>query len=77
MQIAGTIRAPGQSQVRLNGTETGSGAKSSISCASLSKLPRIGEGLVIPREDNRFIDLEDGEGELKVPAGISLRPQDE
>jgi hypothetical protein len=76
MQIAGTIRAPGQSQVRLNGTETGSGAKSSISCASLSKLPRIGKGLVIPR-DNRFIDLEDGEGELKVPAGISLRPQDE
>jgi hypothetical protein len=76
MQIAGTIRAPGQSRVRLNGTETGSGAKSSISCASLSKLPRIGEGLVIPR-DKRFIDLEDGEGELKVPAGISLRPQDE
>jgi hypothetical protein len=76
MQILRTIRAPGQSQVRLNGTETGSGAKSSISCASLSKLPRIGEGLVIPR-DNRVIDLEDGEGELKVPAGISLRPQDE
>jgi hypothetical protein len=42
----------------------------------LTKLPQIGEGLVIPR-DSRFIDLEDGEGELKVPAGISLRQLDE
>jgi hypothetical protein len=76
MRIAGTIRAPGQSQARLNGIETASGVRSSISCASLTKLPRIGEGLVIPR-DSRFIDLEDGEGELKVPAGISLRQLDE
>jgi hypothetical protein len=76
MQIAGTIRAPGQSQARLNGIETASGVRSSISCASLTKLPQIGEGLVIPR-DSRFIDLEDGEGELKVPAGISLRQLDE
>ena len=76
MQIAGTIRASGQSQVRLNGIETASGVRSSISCAVLTKLPRIGEGLVIPR-DSRLIDLEDGEGELKVPAGISLRQSDE
>jgi hypothetical protein len=76
MRIAGTIKAQGQPRIRLNGIETASGAKSSISCASLSKLPRIGEGLVIPR-DSRFIDLDDGEGELKVPARISLRPQDD
>jgi hypothetical protein len=41
----------------------------------LNKLPRIGEGLVIPR-DSRFIDLDGEEGELKVPAGISLQPQE-
>jgi hypothetical protein len=27
--------------------------------------------------NSRFIDLEDGEGELKVPVGISLRQSDE
>ncbi|PVE23445.1 hypothetical protein DC522_15670 [Microvirga sp. KLBC 81] len=75
MRIAGAITAPGQAKAQLMGTETASGVQSSISCTGLTKLPRIGEGLVIPR-DNRFIDLEDGEGELKVPAGISLRPQD-
>jgi hypothetical protein len=36
--------------------------------------PKIGEGLVIPR-DSRFIDLDRGEGTLKVPAGISLQEQ--
>jgi hypothetical protein len=76
MRIAGTISSPGQPRARLNGIETASGSRSSIACTGLTKLPRIGEGLVIPR-DSRFIDLEDGEGELKVPAGISLRPQDE
>jgi hypothetical protein len=76
MRIAGTISSPGQPRARLNGIETASGSRSSIACTGLTKLLRIGEGLVIPR-DSRFIDLEDGEGELKVPAGISLRPQDE
>jgi hypothetical protein len=76
IRIEGTIMAPGQSQARLDGLETASGVKSSISCEGLTKLPRIGEGLVIPR-DSRFIDLEDGEDELKVPAGISLRQSDE
>jgi hypothetical protein len=32
------------------------------------------DGLVIPR-DSRFIDLDGDEGELKVPAGISLPQQ--
>jgi hypothetical protein len=49
--------------------------RSAITCTALTKLPRIGEGLVIPR-DGRFIDLDGGEGELKVPAGISLPPQE-
>jgi hypothetical protein len=40
-----------------------------------TRLPRIGEGLVIPR-DSRFVDLDGDEGELKVPAGISLLLQD-
>jgi hypothetical protein len=74
-RIAGTISAPGQPQATLTGTEAASGTKSTISCVGLTTLPRIGEGLVVPR-DSRFIDLENGEGELKVPAGISLRPQD-
>jgi hypothetical protein len=39
----------------------------------LIKLPPIGDGLVIPR-DSRFIDLDGEEGQLKVPAGISLQP---
>jgi hypothetical protein len=36
----------------------------------------IGDGLVIPR-DSRFIDLDGDEGELKVPAGISLQDRGE
>jgi hypothetical protein len=58
--------------VRLTGTGTASGDKFGVTCAELSKLPKIGEGLVIPR-DSRFIDLDGDEGELKVPAGISLQ----
>lgn len=73
MEISGTIRSIGQRRTRLVGREVASGIESSISCTSLTKLPRIGDGLVIPR-NSRFIDLEKGEGELKVPAGISLRP---
>jgi hypothetical protein len=46
-----------------------------VACTALSRLPKIGEGLVIPR-DTRFIDLDGEEGELKVPAGISLQPQE-
>ncbi len=45
-----------------------------MACTALSKLPKIGEGLVIPR-DSRFIDLDGEEGELKGPAGISLQEQ--
>jgi hypothetical protein len=75
-RIAGTIGALRRSQTRLSGLETALGLRSSISCVSLTKVPQIGERLVIPR-DSRFIDLEDGEGELKVPAGISLRQLDD
>ena len=39
-----------------------------MACTALSKLPKIGEVLVILR-DSRFIDLDGEEGTLKVPAG--------
>ena len=61
MQVAGTITVSGQPQAQLDDIETASGVRSSISSADLSNLPRIGEGLVIPR-DSLFIDLEDREG---------------
>jgi hypothetical protein len=75
IQIEGSLSDPGQPSSRLAGTETSSGEKSAVTCTALSRLPKIGEGLVIPR-DNRFIDLDQDDGELKVPAGISLQPQD-
>jgi hypothetical protein len=75
MEISGAISSPGERQAKLAGTETASGVRSAVTCTALTKLPRIGEGLVIPR-DSRFIDLDGEEGELKVPAGISLQPQE-
>lgn len=75
IRIEGSLSGLGQRAARLTGTETSSGERSTISCTALSKLPKIGEGLVIPK-DNRFIDLDQEDGELKVPAGISLQPQD-
>ncbi len=75
IRIEGSLAGSGQSPARLTGTETSSGERSAITCTALSKLPKIGEGLVIPK-DNRFIDLDQEDGELKVPAGISLQPQD-
>jgi hypothetical protein len=75
MVISGTISSAGQPHAKLTGSEVASGVRSSITCTALSRLPPIGEGLVIPR-DSHFLDLEDGEGELKVPAGISLRAED-
>ena len=74
MRIEGMLTEGSLSSTRLSGTETASGERSSIECIALSKLPVIGEGLVIPR-GSRFIDLDRGEGELKVPAGISLQEQ--
>jgi hypothetical protein len=73
MEISGSVRFTGRGKGNLAGRELANGIESLISCARLTKLPRIGEGLVIPRS-SRFIDMEKGEGELKVPAGISLRP---
>jgi len=73
MQIEGSLIGEGQSAARLTGTETSSGERSIVTCTALSRLPQIGEGFVIPR-DSRFVDFEGGEGELKVPAGISLQP---
>jgi hypothetical protein len=74
MRIEGSLQGSGQPGSRLNGTETSSAEKSAVTCTALSRLPKIGEGLVIPR-DRRFIDLDGEEGELKVPAGISLQEQ--
>jgi len=72
MEIAGVVRSAGRPQAKLTGTEIAFGSKSAITCAALPRLPRIGEGLVIPR-DGHFMDPESEEGELKVPAGISLQ----
>jgi hypothetical protein len=72
IRIEGSLSGPGQATVRLSGSETSSGERSAITCTALSKLPKIGEGLVIPK-DNHFIDLDKEDGELKVPAGISLQ----
>ena len=74
IRIEGNLQGSGQPASRLTGTETASGEKSAVTCTALSRLPKIGEGLVIPR-DSRFIDLDGEEGELKVPAGISLQEQ--
>jgi hypothetical protein len=72
IRIEGSLSRPGQVPARLTGTETASGERSAISCTALSKLPKIGDGLVIPK-NNHFIDLDQENGELKVPAGISLQ----
>ncbi|SCZ05926.1 hypothetical protein [Microvirga guangxiensis] len=74
MRIEGRLHGSGQPAARFTGTETSSGGKSPVTCTALVKLPKIGEGLVVPR-DSRFIDLNGKEGELKVPAGISLQEQ--
>jgi hypothetical protein len=74
IRIEGSLQGSGQRTVRLTGTETASGERSAVACTALSRLPKIGAGLVIPR-DSRFIDLDGEEGELKVPAGISLQEQ--
>jgi hypothetical protein len=58
--------------VRLSGSETSSGERSAITYTVLFQLPKIGDRLVIPK-NNHFIDLDQEEGELKVPAGISLQ----
>ncbi|MFC1456502.1 MULTISPECIES: hypothetical protein [Microvirga] len=72
MRIEGSLQGSGQPGARLTGTETSPGGRSAMACTALSRLPKIGEGLVIPR-NSRFIDLDGQEGELKVPAGVSLQ----
>jgi hypothetical protein len=72
IQIEGSLSGSGQSAARLTGTGTDAGGKFAVTCRSLVKLPKIGDGLVVPR-DSRFIDLDGDEGELKVPAGVSLQ----
>ncbi|NBJ13017.1 hypothetical protein [Microvirga arsenatis] len=72
IRIEGSISDPGKKAARLIGTEISPGERSAITCTALAKLPKIGEGLVIPK-DNRFIDLDQEDGELKVPAGVSLQ----
>jgi hypothetical protein len=72
IRIEGSLSGPGQAITRLAGTETSPGQHSAVTCTALSKLPKIGEGLVIPK-NGRFMDLDQKEGELKAPAGISLQ----
>ncbi|WP_201842209.1 hypothetical protein [Microvirga zambiensis] len=72
IRIEGSLSGFGQANTRLTGTETSSGERSAITCTALFKLPKIGDGLVIPK-NNHFIDLDQDDGELKVPAGISLQ----
>jgi hypothetical protein len=74
MQIEGNIQRPGRPAARLAGTEASPGGRSAVACTALPKLPKVGEGLVVPR-DSRFLNLDGGEGTLKVPAGISLQEQ--
>jgi hypothetical protein len=74
MRFEGTHSGHGGKSARLAGTETSSGERSAVACSALSKLPKIGEGLVIPK-DNRFIDMDQEDSELKVPAGVSLQEQ--
>jgi len=72
MRITGMIRSPGQPpSERLIGTEASMAGKTAVSCVATPKLPPIGEGLVIPR-DGHFMDVESGQGTLKVPVGISI-----
>ena len=71
IRIEGSLSGLAQVTARLTGTETASGERSTITCTALPKLPKVGEGLVIPK-NNHFIDLDQEDGELKVPAGISL-----
>jgi hypothetical protein len=72
LRIEGSLSGPGSAAAGLTGTETSSGERSAITCTALIKLPKIGDGLVIPK-NNHFIDLDQEDGELKVPAGISLQ----
>jgi hypothetical protein len=74
IRIEGSLSGSGQPAARLTGTGTDAGGKFAVTCRSLVKLPPIGDGLVVPR-DSRFIDLDGDEGELKVPAGVSLQEQ--
>jgi hypothetical protein len=74
IRIEGSLSESSKKAARLTGTETSSGERAAIACTALYRLPKIGEGLVIPK-DNRFIDLDQEDGELKVPAGISLQEQ--
>jgi len=71
LEINGTIKSPGLPSARLSGTLVGSGPDVDVSCTGITRLPRFGDGYVIPN-DSRFIDLDGDDAELKVPAGISL-----
>jgi hypothetical protein len=75
MRIEGTTSALQQRHAKLTGTEVASGMRSAVSCTALTRLPTIGEGLVIPK-DGHFMDPASDDGELKVPAGISLQAPD-
>ncbi|MBZ6078765.1 hypothetical protein [Microvirga puerhi] len=72
MRIEGRVERPAKGRGRLTGTETAMEQTSAVNCIPQTRAPRLGTGLVIPK-DGHFLDPEDTEGELKVPAGISLQ----
>ena len=49
IRIERSLSVPKQAALRLTGTETSSGERSAFTYTALSKLPKIGEGLAIPR----------------------------
>ncbi|MGO4573642.1 hypothetical protein [Microvirga sp. 2TAF3] len=72
MVIEGRIGSPERKRDQLTGTENALGLTSAIECRIRRDLPKIGAGLVIPK-DGHFMDEDDTEGELKVPTGVSLQ----
>lgn len=73
MRIDGVIDPLSKAKDRLRGTETALELTSPVRCTSQARAPRLGAGLVIPK-DGHFMDPDDTEGELKVPTGVSLQP---
>jgi hypothetical protein len=68
LRIAGSLTGLGQTTMRLAGTETSQVGRSAVTCTALTKLPKIGDGLVIPR-NSRFIDLDGEEASSRCRRG--------
>ncbi|MCB8823259.1 hypothetical protein [Microvirga rosea] len=72
MRIEGRIATLPNGKARLTGTETSLDLTSSVVCGPQQKAPKLGAGLVVPK-DGHFLDPDDSEGELKVPTAASLQ----